>query len=213
MAANPDLARDDYAIRALANRMGVDINTPEGRAAAASAYNRGLGEGAEDQLYMTGAGAPGANMRQRTPEQQQQVDLYVREYGPTIMREQQLGRLSGALRRALAQPDGATVVRLALHGNTGIPSQLAALRPAVTDLRAEIMQYVNKYMSTYGGANVTENELMRYFSAFGAGTAIADPNAFARAIERFRAADQAEIEQGGVRFPEGERIYWEESTR
>jgi hypothetical protein len=72
------------------------------------------------------------------------------------------------------------------------------------------MDFMNEYMHTYGGANVTENELMRYYSAFGAGSWNADPDAFLGAIRRMRRREQSVLERGAVAFPDGARLYFEE---
>ena len=187
--------------------MGVDIDTPEGRAAAAVYVDRGMGEGAEDRIMLEGAAS-----RDRTPEQQRQVEQYVQRYGDVIGREDQLRQLGGTLRRTLSEPNGAQIVRAALHANEGLPSSLANLSSEVTRVRAQIYSFLNEYFSTYGGANVTENELMRYYSAFGAGSVNADPAEFLSAVQRSRRREQGRIEQGARAYPEGARLFYEENN-
>lgn len=207
IAANPELAYQETLIQGAAHRMGVDIDTPEGRAAAAVYVDRGMGEGAEDRIMLEGAAS-----RDRTPEQQRQVEQYVQRYGDVIGREDQLRQLGGTLRRTLSEPNGAQIVRAALHANEGLPSSLANLSSEVTRVRAQIYSFLNEYFSTYGGANVTENELMRYYSAFGAGSVNADPAEFLSAVQRSRRREQGRIEQGARAYPEGARLFYEENN-
>lgn len=207
IAANPELAYQETLIQGAAHRMGVDIDTPEGRAAAAVYVDRGMGEGAEDRIMLEGAAS-----RDRTPEQQRQVEQYVQRYGDVIGREDQLRQLGGTLRRTLSEPNGAQIVRAALHANEGLPSSLANLSREVTRVRAQIYSFLNEYFSTYGGANVTENELMRYYSAFGAGSVNADPAEFLSAVQRSRRREQGRIEQGARAYPEGARLFYEENN-
>ena len=207
IAANPELAYQETLIQGAAHRMGVDIDTPEGRAAAAVYVDRGMGEGAEDRIMLEGAAS-----RDRTPEQQRQVEQYVQRYGDVIGREDQLRQLSSTLRRTLSEPNGAQIVRAALHANEGLPSSLANLSSEVTRVRAQIYSFLNEYFSTYGGANVTENELMRYYSAFGAGSVNADPAEFLSAVQRSRRREQGRIEQGARAYPEGARLFYEENN-
>jgi len=202
--ANRDLAYQEYLIQGAARRMGVDVNTPRGRAAAASAVDRGLGEGAEDQLVMQGAGS-----REQTPEQRAQTVAYVRDYGPVHQRERQLQRLGQELTRLSSQPNGRDVIRAALHSNNGITAAFTNTSPEVTRTRAMIMRYLNSYMHEMGGANVTENELMRYAASFGAGSWVADPDEFIGALARARQEEHERLDEGGVAYPEGQRAYLE----
>ena len=207
IAANPELAYQETLIQGAAHRMGVDIDTPEGRAAAAVYVDRGMGEGAEDRIMLEGAAS-----RDRTPEQQRQVEQYVQRYGDVIGREDQLRQLGGSLRRALSGPNGATIVRAALHADEGLPSSLANLSSEVTRLRGQIYDFLNEYFHTYGGANVTENELMRYKTAFGAGSINAAPAEFLSAVQRTRRREQDRIAQGARAYPEGARLFYEENN-
>ena len=207
IAANPELAYQETLIQGAAHRMGVDIDTPEGRAAAAVYVDRGMGEGAEDRIMLEGAAS-----RDRTPEQQRQVEQYVQRYGDVIGREDQLRQLGGSLRRALSGPNGATIVRAALHADEGLPSSLANLSSEVTRLRGQIYDFLNEYFHTYGGANVTDNELMRYKTAFGAGSINADPAEFLNAVQRTRRREQDRIAQGARAYPEGARLFYEENN-
>jgi len=201
--ADRNLAYQEYLIQGAARRMGVDVNTPRGRAAAAAAVDRGLGEGAEDQLVMTGAGS-----RERTPQQQAEVVEYVRHYAPVHRREQRLQSLGSELDRVMRGPNGNLIVQAALHANSGVPAAIASSRE-VTDLRARIYNHLNEYFKTFGGANVTANELSRYYSSFGAGSWAAPPRAFLDAIRRQRTEAQDELDDGGTAYPEGQRLYFE----
>jgi hypothetical protein len=204
IAANPELAYQEYLVQGAARMMGVDVNTPQGRAAAATAADRGLGEGAEDQLVMRGAGS-----RERTPEQQRQVEQFRQHYAPVVQREERLRQLGASLDRVARGPNGDMIIRAALHANSGVPAAVAS-SPEVTNLRAQIYDHLNEYFSTFGGANVTENELMRYYSAFGAGTWTAAPSEFLRAISRQRRQAQGQLDQGAAAFPDGAELFFNE---
>lgn len=91
--------------------------------------------------------------------------------------EHSLAELVGALKRASPEQ-----IAAALHGGDRLSSVTGA-----TAVRSHIFQMLNDYFHTYGGANVTENEMYRYMAGFGAGSIAADPAEFVAAVRRTRA--------------------------
>lgn len=199
--ADPTLDYKESLIQTVAREDGLDLSIPRNRRIAAGRVDS-MRENTEDAI----ASRLG---RERTPEQQRQVERYVHDYGPVHGREMQLQSLGGAIQRVLDGPNGEQIVRAALHANASLPAALAAQSREVTALRAQIYDHLNEYFHTYGGANVTDNEMMRYFAAFGAGSIAANPREFLSAVARSRRREQTRLDQGGIAYPDGARIYFE----